>query len=99
MTGDRDACLAAGADGYVAKPIDSVGLFHLIELLTGSGGAVVPRTPTPRSAPVTEPAFDMDELIARVDGDRALLLDLVTLFRAEAPQKPPRRCPARGRRA
>lgn len=33
MNGDREKCLAAGADNYVAKPIDVDRLMHIIEEL------------------------------------------------------------------
>ena len=35
MKGDREACLAAGADGYLSKPLRATDLFSLIESLTG----------------------------------------------------------------
>ena len=39
MKGDRDRCLAAGMDGYVAKPIQPQELFEAIESLTVGVGA------------------------------------------------------------
>jgi len=37
MPGDRDRCLAAGADAYLAKPVDSVKLIELVEGLALPG--------------------------------------------------------------
>lgn len=33
MTGDKEKCLAAGADGYLSKPVDVDQLFRLLENL------------------------------------------------------------------
>ncbi|MDP9279776.1 MAG: response regulator [Gemmatimonadota bacterium] len=40
MKGDREACLVAGMDGYLSKPINSGELFALLDSL--SGGAAIP---------------------------------------------------------
>jgi hypothetical protein len=40
MTGDREACLAAGTDGYLSKPVNANDLFALIEELTGTPSVV-----------------------------------------------------------
>ena len=37
MQGDRERCLEAGMDGYVAKPIRAKALFEALESLTPAG--------------------------------------------------------------
>ncbi len=36
MKGDREACMAAGADGYLSKPVNAKALFELIDSLTST---------------------------------------------------------------
>jgi two-component system sensor histidine kinase/response regulator len=40
MIGDRDRCLAAGMDGYLTKPIDSVKLLRALTDVVGGPSAV-----------------------------------------------------------
>jgi PAS domain S-box-containing protein len=47
MTGDREACLAAGTDGYLSKPVNANDLFALIEELAGTPSVVPGRTVVP----------------------------------------------------
>jgi two-component system sensor histidine kinase/response regulator len=79
LKGDREACLAAGADAYLSKPIHAAELFALVERLTGgtlAGG---------EAAPPRAPLFSADDLLDRVGGSRPLLAELVTLFAQDAP--------------
>jgi CheY-like chemotaxis protein len=45
MQGDRERCLEAGMDGYVAKPIRAKELFEALESLTPAGTAAETAAP------------------------------------------------------
>ena len=42
MKGDRERCLAAGMDDYLAKPIKAADLYAILERVTGGGAAAEP---------------------------------------------------------
>jgi HPt (histidine-containing phosphotransfer) domain-containing protein len=44
-----------------------------------------PDVPPPVDAPAQPPAFDRDELLGRIDGDRQLLVELIQVFRESLP--------------
>jgi PAS domain S-box-containing protein len=85
MKGDRERCLRAGMDGYLAKPIRALELY---ELLSGLG------RPAPRTEPEPTPeccgsercgAFDRAQALGHVRGDTLLLRELATLFLESLP--------------
>jgi PAS domain S-box-containing protein len=108
MKGDREECLAAGADEYVTKPLTRRSLFSAIARLMDQGALGtkssprIPIVPAVTDAPSASlPAaldhgvaldvpisglIDRIELLSRVDGDRALLQQIVELFVAERPE-------------
>jgi PAS domain S-box-containing protein len=121
MKGDREECLAAGADDYVTKPVTRRTLFSAIARLMDQGAfghaSSSPQMPIvtltgedssgkilaakeatdgvaperlslpggPPSMPISDGVLDRVELLARVDGDRVLLVELVRLFVQERP--------------
>jgi HPt (histidine-containing phosphotransfer) domain-containing protein len=74
MKGDRERCLAAGMDGYLAKPIRAAELYAALDRVAAG-------PPAPRPDSVLDPAT----LRAACGGDPELLGELVHLFRGRAP--------------
>ncbi|MGQ0649234.1 MAG: response regulator [Gemmatimonadaceae bacterium] len=88
MKGDREVCLNAGMDAYLSKPINASELLALIESMTRP---VPPRdgvatTPLPSEAAPAPSALDLEEVLERVGGDRALLVEVAQMFRDESPR-------------
>ncbi len=74
MKGDRDRCLAAGMDAYLAKPVQGEQLRAAIEAI--STGVQQPVAEAPM-----EPAMvDESALLSRFGGDRKFLLRMIGMF-------------------
>ncbi|MDV7392706.1 response regulator, partial [Arthrospira platensis SPKY1] len=89
MSGDRQACLDAGMDGYVAKPVEPHRLVSEMDRVLASGtrhaSEAAPAADTTKP-PVSvasdrlekqrsspQPAVDIDKLRRRLDGDESTL--------------------------
>jgi PAS domain S-box-containing protein len=81
MKGDREAAFEAGMDAYLAKPVRTNELVAVLDEMMGFAAA------EPATTPTQEPAFDAADVLARVEGDRSLLAELVSIFRAESPTR------------
>jgi PAS domain S-box-containing protein len=81
LKGDRERCLAAGMDGYVAKPIRAEELYRA--LAEAVPGAPAVPAPAPRPASPAAGGIDLAEALTRVGGDRRLLAELAALFLTE----------------
>jgi two-component system, sensor histidine kinase and response regulator len=84
MKGDRERCLAAGMDGYLAKPIHPQQLDEVLDAHVSRHHAV---TSSSARLQIADDAVDIEDLLARVDGDRVFLLELVEIFRADYPKQ------------
>jgi len=84
MTGDRERCLEAGMDDYVAKPVQATKLFEVIERVVPA-----PSVAEIVSAPMPEPerarsVFDRVAALEHMDGNVELMKSIVELFFGES---------------
>ena len=87
VKGDREKCLAAGMNDYLAKPVQPLTLGVVLKRWLTPAGAG-PRIPVePASTARYEEVFLEGALIERLTGDRALANMVVAAFLEDAPMQ------------
>jgi CheY-like chemotaxis protein/HPt (histidine-containing phosphotransfer) domain-containing protein len=89
MKGYRERCLEAGMDGYLAKPVRREELSAILSQVAAVG-ASRPATEVGPASPAADVAADVDVVNwetakASVQGDEALLLEIIGIFLDEGP--------------
>ena len=82
MRGDREKCIAAGMNDYLAKPIEPAQLAAILPKLLPFLANSHPRN---LHSTNQEIVFDQHELIARLSGDQDLARKIVAGFLTDAP--------------
>lgn len=89
MHTDEERCLAAGMDGYIAKPfrphelVELIGRFFPVACPGAESTAEKSRTEATAAGEI----LDKPALLARVDGDKELLAQIIEIFLEECPKQ------------
>jgi two-component system, sensor histidine kinase and response regulator len=84
MKGDRERCMAAGMDGYLSKPISPQELDDVLDQYVALDR---PATPAGGASHSQEDPIRGKDLLERIDGDRALLSELLVLLREDSTEQ------------
>jgi CheY-like chemotaxis protein len=87
MRGDREACLEAGMDDYLAKPLRPEELWAVLDRFSNKSTMQTPNESVRigQSMPA-DVVFDEPSALARVEGNRELFAELIGIFLEEWPR-------------
>lgn len=86
MKGDREECLAAGMDGYVAKPVRLDDLIKEVQDVMEGRASEACKTGG-EFEPSNQPILDLDTFMDSVGGDMAFLKEIIDIFLTEYPHQ------------
>ncbi len=86
MVGDRERCLKAGMDAYIAKPLRIQELVSVIQQSRdGEKEEGVPPTPESGRERSDHAGYDFAPALQRLEGDHELLVEQMTFFLEDTP--------------
>jgi CheY-like chemotaxis protein len=83
MKGDKERCLQVGMDDYLSKPLRPEELDDILDRYTAKGKT----EPAPAEDAESTDCVNVEELLERVDGDRAFIAELAEIFREDYPRQ------------
>jgi CheY-like chemotaxis protein len=86
IKGDREICLRAGMDAYLAKPVRADEMFQTMEDLIRDIGNGAPGTLTGSLGRPRSQAFDEAAFLSRMDGSYEVCVQIAETFFAECPK-------------
>jgi CheY-like chemotaxis protein/HPt (histidine-containing phosphotransfer) domain-containing protein len=89
LKGDRERCLEAGMDDYIAKPIRPAALIETVERLATAGRdcGLKSEIASPQSEMPLCPVFDREAALQAVGGDPVLLREVTGIFIEDSPKR------------
>ena len=81
---DKEACLLAGMDEFLSKPVDAADLGNLLDRLGYAAGTDTTHPNVSQAS--AEPALERDALLRRTEGDVALATELARIFLEDCPK-------------